>query len=846
MKSIFVLIALVSTGSSSFAENKVAGAGLLKKLNTETKAQVISIKSLPQNVGGNAAKLAIDDADKLTQKTIEIAISDEAVFQDVIKTVIEPLEDSFLNKKILTELFSKNSTQYSFVLKQGADNKIFDEIALRKWSTVAKNQSLTELAESFNSYLSEFKNIEFLELSPYSIKMPISSRSLSSFQPNHFAVDIRADMRGIDSKGQRRQDRFELSLSVEKNQTTKLWLASAFNLKSGETITTANSSFKEVKSFADVEPSNYLRREAIRRGGYALSMCDYNRDGKVDMLVGHLGSVEVFKGLGDGHFKKVSNASLGLENETLVKSIACNDFDNDGLKDLLFVRFAPSDQKGNDLILYHNTGEKFVKETTIRNRQPAYYAMPSAVADYNSDGLLDFYIGFPGAKDFTVLNKKANGFSGLKEAHPQGLFYNLGKFSFDEVTKQRIPYTKTKNAYTDGYPEVAAIFPHTSAGIDYNLDGNMDIVVIDDKANLSPLYKNTGNGNFLQVADKIGITNYDFGMGFAAADLDNDGYLEFIYTNVNFLPSERLSNSLVNNFSEYSRLPGTYGVRIFKTKDGKNYSDITAISGITSFGYGVGGVEIIDYNNDGYQDFYVPNGLWSGSTKKQDISSLFTRAYSKFDLDYEEVMGSPNGIEQANTSFMKILTDFKGDVTTEVANESLYPSMTGFQRNRLFRNNGDGTYTDVAYMLGVDSISDGYIATTADLNSDGKMDLILRNADPGTDQNRFASMQVFMNENKSKNKSVILTLEGARSNRDAVGVIVEAQIDEKKLVRHLIANNGAAQSEPLLHFGLGKKNKIDSLKIRWPSGVVDLYKNIPAGKHYYKESSLNITATVGN
>jgi hypothetical protein len=205
-------------------------------------------------------------------------------------------------------------------------------------------------------------------------------------------------------------------------------------------------------------------------------------------------------------------------------------------------------------------------------------------------------------------------------------------------------------------------------------------------------------------------------------------------------------------------------------------------------------------------------------------------------------MGSPQGVEQANTSFMKILTDFKGDVTNITANENLHPSMTGFQRNRLFRNNGDGTFTDVAYVLGVDSINDGYVVTTTDINHDGKMDLVLRNADPGSDKNRFPSVQVFLNENKLPAKSVILTLEGTRSNRDAIGVIVEAQIRNEKLVRHLTANNGAAQSQSLLHFGLDKAAKIDSLKIRWPSGVVDTYKNVMPGYHHYKESNISISS----
>lgn len=131
----------------------------------------------------------------------------------------------------------------------------------------------------------------------------------------------------------------------------------------------------------------------------------------------------------------------------------------------------------------------------------------------------------------------------------------------------------------------------------------------------------------------------------------------------------------------------------------------------------------------------------------------------------------------------------------------------------------------------MDSIADGYIIGAADLNKDGKMDLILRNGDPGTDKNRNPSVQVFLNKKERKEKSVIIALNGTSSNRDGVGAILNATIGGKKYIRHLVANNGAMQSEGIIHFGLGNHEKIDNLNIRWPSGKVDTFKNIPAGRH---------------
>lgn len=803
---------------------------LLQQVKRETAPLSVSLKTWPQNMGGQSPKLMLDKADKLSNKITKLSLSDEAVFQNVMADVIHPLRQMMESQKLNWQALSIEGHSYGLAEVKSGKTEEFDGIKVSSW-TPTPNQAQAEFAKEFSRYLSQFSKIEYVEVRPFSTSTKLSDRNPATSQPRAFNVSLTMDVRGLDKENKRRNDRWNVEATVAVKGKT--WKFTGFEVQNGETLVSNESLFAEKNLFAEA-PANYLRREAIRRGGYAISVADWNNDGIADLIVGHLKETEFFVGQKDHTFVKADAKSLGIENETLVKSAVVEDFDNDGHKDILLVRFAPNEEQGRDIVLYKGSGSKFQKVTNIKNRYPAYYAMPSAVADYNGDGMLDFYVGFPGAKDFTVLNKKANGFAGLKELHPQGLFYNVGNFDFKEVTKEKLPYTKRHNAYTDGYPEASVVFPHTSAGIDYDLDGDMDIVVVDDKANLSPLYKNDGKGSFTQIADKIGTVNSDFGMGFAAADLDNDGKLEFIYTNVNFSAAERLGNSMARNFSEFNKQPGTYGVRIFKTTDGKNYSDVTAVMGLSNAGEGVGGIEVVDYNNDGYPDIYVANGLWSGNSREQDLSSMFVRAYSKFDFDFQEVMGSSEGIEQANTSFMKILTGFQGDIEKAIPKKDVYPSMAGFQRNRLFRNNGNGTFTEIGYLAGVDSIADGYVVATADLNQDGKMDLVLRNGDPGTEVNRYPSVQTYINNFKGPS-SVILSFQGTQSGRDAVGMIAEAKIGDKKLIRHLVANNGSVQSEAILHFGLGDAKKIDLLTLRWPSGNVETFENVLPGRHHFTE-----------
>lgn len=824
-----------------------SGKQTLEEIIKATRPMSVPLKSLPQNFGGGGLKLRNDETDKLAKKAKEITISDEAVFQDVVQDVMNPLQKMIEQKAKIFSRISENGAKFIFKsIKKNAVHE-FDGIHQYKWVSETQESSAKEFEEKFFKYLEAYSQIEYASVSPFSMSTSISDRASKTAQPIAFKTLVRFDVRGAAVDKTRRNDRFIAEIFLKKSTNASRWTISHFALQEGETLTTKNKFFEEVNAFSkNGLPSNYVRKEAIRRGGYALSLGDWNNDGISDLIVGHLGKIEFFEGQKNLTFKKIENGELGIEDETLVKSAVVNDFDNDGLKDLLIVRFAPSEQAGKDVITYKGTlttnkGLKFRRLTSIKNRYPAYYAMPSAVADFNNDGLLDFYIGFPGAKDFTVLNKDADSYAGMKETQPQGLFYNVGNLSFQEVTKEKLPYTKSHNAYTDGYPEAAVVFPHTSTAVDYNLDGHMDIVVVDDKANLSPLYKNTAGGVFAQTADLIGTINSDFGMGFAAVDLDNDGKLEFIYSNVNFLAAERMKRSLASNFTVYDSVAGTNGIKIFKTLDGKHYSDITALTGIIDVGEGVAGVEAIDYNNDGLMDLYVTNGLWSGTSREQDLSSQFARAYLNFRYDYQEVMNSPHGIEEANTTFMKILTGFEGNVENAKTQPGIYPSMAGFQRNRLFRNNGDGTFTEIGYLAGVDSMSDGYVAATADLSGDGKMDLVLRNCDPGAEKNMFPAVQIYKN-NFSKNKSVVLSFQGSKSNRDGIGVIAVAKIGNKKIVRHLVANNGSVQNQSILHFGLGNSEKIDSLRIQWPSGEVDILHSLPPGHHLIKEKTTGLKA----
>lgn len=143
-------------------------------------------------------------------------------------------------------------------------------------------------------------------------------------------------------------------------------------------------------------------------------------------------------------------------------------------------------------------------------------------------------------------------------------------------------------------------------------------------------------------------------------------------------------------------------------------------------------------------------------------------------------------------------------------------SWNGYEQNLLFTNLGDGKFSDVARPLGCDEIEESRGVAIADLNADGRLDIVINN--------NAAAPTIYLNDiSANGNFFRCLLVGGEKSNRDAIGARVEADIivdgNRQLLTRVVEAGSGyAAQSEPTLHFGLGAAVAIEELRITWPSG----------------------------
>lgn len=150
-------------------------------------------------------------------------------------------------------------------------------------------------------------------------------------------------------------------------------------------------------------------------------------------------------------------------------------------------------------------------------------------------------------------------------------------------------------------------------------------------------------------------------------------------------------------------------------------------------------------------------------------------------------------------------------------------SLNGMERDYLLRNNGDGTFVDVAYVNQADRIEDGRGVSVVDYDRDGNVDVVLRN---------YRQPAQLLHNRGGPGHWLELALVGTRSNRDAVGARITLTAGGKRQMREVRAGSGYLSASSLVqHFGLGAAEMVDEIEVVWPSGEVTLLFDVPADRH---------------
>lgn len=755
----------------------------------------------------------------LTQSEKEqiLADFDESFFSNIEKKVLIPFFQSLKNqdgvyKKFLAPKVSFWGHRYNLLSSLNQN-----DIAVSSWRT--KETRLSDFTKDLKAFEKIFDlRVDFTQIN-IDGKFRKKNYSYDEFEALGFF-----DLRGT-YQNMRIHDRGNILVSVKK--IAGKWLINRIQFFMGKTLTKKRATYQLVKFSSDIFTVYPSRYDSIFCREDSLSIMDFDNDGLLDIFTGDQAQSILLKGDGKGNFTKIAASPI-----TKVKNLKSSiflDLNNDGKSDFFGVQFQNPSIRGSvkeyelgDLVIFENKGDgNFLFKNAEMFYMPKLKKMFPSFADYDADGMLDVFLGFPGYK-------KNPNFYEMNAQHLNGQFKNIMNMNFKhfELPNKKNP----KFQFTSD----ELFYPVRSISLDLDRDGDIDILVQDELGNLSPFFENTGHGKFVYHHFPITDFSDEFSVGanFDVGDINNDGFWDIISTKLNFHASNRIYHSSLANLDAQYSVKGRSGLQLFLGSAKNGFAQQSKISFDMHPGEAVIGAKFLDYNNDGLLDIYVINGLWTSDKKSEDISSLFIRGLGTgFDFSLGD---QRDDYEKSDSLLLNFLSSDK---------EKL--SLAGSQRNRLYLNNGDLTFTEVAFLEGVDSSYDGRSVAIGDLNGDGILDFVLRNCDPFKRNSTDRPLEVFLSNKDSQKKSLRMKLLGTSTNRDAIGAIVEASLSNGvKIHRFIYSGTGGAQSEILIHFGLGEFSKAEEVRVIWPSGKKTNLKNVSAGKYELNENETQLKINI--
>lgn len=519
--------------------------------------------------------------------------------------------------------------------------------------------------------------------------------------------------------------------------------------------------------------------EQVASMGAAVSVVDFDRDGWQDLYVVNSGegtSNALYRNRGNGAFDEVAAAvglaGLNAAGAGVSMGAVWGDYDNDGYEDVFIYKWGRPE-------LFHNEAGKRFKRVTETAGLPGWANANTAIwFDYDRDGNLDLFVG--GYYDenvnlwhLTTTQMMPESFEYASNGGRKYLFHNLGGGRFEEVS--------AKLGIASRRWALAAV------AADLRGTGYPDLFVANDYG-VSELYLNEGGKRFVEGGKRTGVGYAPkSGMTAAVGDVLNQGRFS-IY---------------VSNISEESVL--VQGNNLWMPKAGTSAKDLTYENMANAMGVELGGwsfgAQFGDLNNDGYLDLYVTNG---------NVSLDQNRSYW---YDYSKVAGGNRAI---------------------IADAANWPplegrSLSGYQQKRVWINDGQGHFNEVAQMVGVTDVYDGRAVAMADFGNRGALDVVVAN--------QRAPLLLYRNTVSAENHWIAFDLEGTRSNRSAIGAQVRVYWQGQEQVQEVSGGSGfCAQNQRRLHFGLGSTKAVSRVEIRWPSGARQTLESPAANRiHQVKE-----------
>lgn len=491
--------------------------------------------------------------------------------------------------------------------------------------------------------------------------------------------------------------------------------------------------------------------------------------------------------------------------ETLGPGCAFLDYDNDGWQDILLIDgmdWPGHVKQRSTMRLYRNNRNgTFTDVTRAAGLDVEMYGMGVAVGDFNNDGFPDIYVTCVGQSR---------------------LFQNTGKGRFLDITERSGLGSRL------GFSSSALWF-------DYDRDGLLDLFVCNyvkwspaqdvfcsmdgkHKSYCTPeayrgatcwLFRNRGNGTFEDVTATSGIFDSSSkSLGVAMLDYDQDGWIDLMVAN-DTQPNKLYRNQRDGTFQDIAVKAG-----VAFSEDGKARAGM----GVDAADYdnsGIAGLAITNFDNE-MIGFYrgTRGGLYVDQAARSDVGRLSRRSLGFgcffFDADLDGLLD------------LLVVNGHIDPGIRETRPETAYA-----QPPHLFLNKGSAGFQDVAVALG-GGFADpkvGRGAAFGDFDRDGDLDvLITTNQGP---------VHLYRNDQTNGHRAIRFRLVGTKSNRDGIGATVRVTSGGETGSRMVKSGSSyLSQSEMPVTFGLGKRDSVERAVVYWPSGQVQEFKNLRAGRTY--------------
>ncbi|HVY94059.1 MAG TPA: FG-GAP-like repeat-containing protein [Bryobacteraceae bacterium] len=468
-------------------------------------------------------------------------------------------------------------------------------------------------------------------------------------------------------------------------------------------------------------------------------------------------------------------SKIGIDKTSGGRGTAIFDYNNDGYLDIAIT----SAYGGGSL--YRNNGDgTFTDVSHTAGLDTATNTFGITAGDYNNDGFVDLYVTRSG---FYVGD-------GV-------LFRNNGDGTFTDVTVE----AGLGNVWGPAF---------TASWVDYDNDGFLDLFVANNLGGLferktpNRLFHNNGDGTFTEVTEKAGLHTIWPTIGGAWGDYDNDGYMDLF-----------LSNGLGRS-------------QLFHNNGDGTFTDVSDTAGVTAMGFGSPAFWW-DYDNDGWMD--IGQFIWSDHDDviytmregKAPPNGQSMRVYHNNRDGTFTMVSKEIGLSECWGTMSGTFGDLNNDGYLDVALGNGSPKLDRLDPMVVFEN--DGTkFRNTSFAAGLPFTGKSHGVNTADLFGDGRMSVIVGagGAYPGD----LLAMNVYYPTTLAGNY-LNVRVKGTKSNRDGIGARLVLEAGGKKQTREVTggSNFGCLPFEQ--HFGLAKLEKVDSLEIRWPSGLRQRFTDLP-------------------